>query len=132
MSVSSGGAQANDASDWASILLWPAISGDGRFVAFPSAASNLVAGDTNEAVDVFVRDRLAGTTERVSVGSGGEQADGRSDWGAISADGRLVAFDSEASNLVAGDTNDECVVPSSLTSACWQSTTVPTHSCATG
>ena len=82
----------------------PAISADGRFVAFESGASNLVAGDTNGKSDVFVRDRLAGVTRRVSVGVGG-QANYTSNIPAISADGRFVAFDSGASNLVAGDTN---------------------------
>jgi Tol biopolymer transport system component len=83
----------------------PEISSDGRFVAFDSEAPNLVAGDTNGVRDVFVRDRVAGTTERVSVTNGGAQANGESLMGAISSDGRFVAFDSEAPNLVAGDTN---------------------------
>jgi Tol biopolymer transport system component len=82
-----------------------AISADGRFVAFDSVADNLVAGDTNTHEDVFVRDRQTGTTTRVSVGPGGIQADERSVRPAISADGRWVAFESRASNLVAGDTN---------------------------
>jgi WD40 repeat protein len=86
----------------------PAISADGRFVAFASAASNLVAGDTNGVVDVFVRDRVNGTTERVSIDSTGME--GNLDSGfvgtvAISSDGRIVAFASYASNLVAGDAN---------------------------
>jgi len=82
------------------------ISPDGRFVVFPSYATNLVPGDTNENSDVFVRDRATGRTERVSVTSAGEQADGFSAFAtAISADGRWVLFDSEAGNLVAGDTN---------------------------
>jgi Tol biopolymer transport system component len=82
-----------------------AISADGRFVVFSSVASNLVAGDTNGSSDVFVRDLLAGTTQRVSVSSSGEQANGGSGGAAISADGRFVVFTSAASNLVAGDTN---------------------------
>ncbi len=82
-----------------------AISGDGRFVAFASAASNLVAGDTNHATDVFLRDRVAGNTVRVSVGSGGAQSRGPSGLPAISVDGRVVAFVSAARNLVARDTN---------------------------
>src|SRR6188508_1225456 len=82
-----------------------AISADGRFVAFQSDASNLVAGDTNGLSDVFVRDRQNGTTERVSVSSNGAQADSSSGHAAISADGRWVAFYSYATNLVAGDTN---------------------------
>jgi Tol biopolymer transport system component len=83
----------------------PAISGDGRYVAFISAASNLVAGDTNGALDVFVRDRVAGTTARVSLASGGAQARGGSVLPAISADGGVVAFVSTARNLVARDSN---------------------------
>jgi hypothetical protein len=83
----------------------PSISGDGRYVAFPSDASNLVSGDTNGSVDVFVRDRQSGTTERVSVGSGGAQGNGDSDFASISSDGHAVAFQSSASNLVSGDTN---------------------------
>ncbi len=83
------------------------ISSDGRYVAFNSSSDNLVIGDTNGAVDVFVRDRLLGTTELVSVSSTGEQADADSSLGGltISADGRYVVFDSRATNLVAGDTN---------------------------
>jgi Tol biopolymer transport system component len=83
----------------------PAISADGRFVVFESVASNLVAGDTNHKYDVFVRDRRTQLTRRVSVGPGGQQANGRSFEGAISAHGRFVTFLSDASNLVAGDTN---------------------------
>jgi hypothetical protein len=83
----------------------PAISADGRFVAFLSYATNLVPGDTNGSADIFVRDRVAGTTRRVSVASGGAQANASSFEAAISADGRFVAFNSEAANLVAGDTN---------------------------
>ncbi len=85
----------------------PALSADGRYVAFYSNQTNLVAGDTNGAVDVFVRDRVNGTTERVSVAaSGGESSDGAT-VGAdprlgISADGRYVAFVSIATDLVAG------------------------------
>ncbi len=99
VSVSSGGIQANNAS-WAS-----SISADGRFVAFMSEASNLVGGDTNGWPDIFVRDRELGTTERVSVSSSGEQGNAMSNVPSISADGRFVAFESEASNLVSGDTN---------------------------
>jgi len=83
-----------------------AISADGRFVAFRSFATNLVPDDTNGVTDVFVRDRTAGTTERVSVGAAGE-GDGMSFWPALSADGAVVAFVSAADNLVAGDGNRE-------------------------
>ena len=82
-----------------------AISRDGRFVAFGSMASNLVPNDTNNVGDVFVRDRQAGLTERVSVNSSGGQAARASFAPCISADGRYVAFGSRAPNLVAGDTN---------------------------
>ena len=104
VSLSSTGEQANKTS------YADAISGDGQFVVFTSSASNLVPGDTNSQEDVFVRDRLTNTTERVSVASDGQQAQGESDINSISsnnisADGRLVAFQSNASNLVAGDTN---------------------------
>ena len=67
-----------------------------------SYATNLVAGDTNDAYDVFVHDRQTGQTTRVSVDSSGIQGDGDSDSPSISADGRYVAFDSDATNLVAG------------------------------
>ena len=83
----------------------PSVSANGRFVAFDSLAGNLVAGDTNGQVDVFVRDRATGRTARASVGAGGVQGRGRSFSGVISNDGRYVAFLSSAANLVAGDTN---------------------------
>jgi Tol biopolymer transport system component len=84
----------------------PAISADGRFVAFHSADSNLVKGDTNGVFDIFLHDRKTGRTTRVSVGSRG-QANAES-LGAvgISADGRYVAFTSLASNLTPGDANE--------------------------
>jgi hypothetical protein len=100
VSVATDGTQANDES------FSPAISSSGRFVAFRSDATNLVANDTNNNSDIFVRDRNLGTTRRVSVDSDGDQANGDSILPAISADGRFVAFSSEASNLVAGDTNN--------------------------
>jgi Tol biopolymer transport system component len=69
-------------------------------------ASNLVMSDTNGVEDIFVHDRATGITERVSVNSKGQDANGTSVSPAISADGRFVAFVSTASNLVTGDTND--------------------------
>lgn len=81
------------------------LSGDGAVVAFTSAATNLVAGDTNGANDVFVRVLAANTTERVSVGPAGVQGDGASTTPAISADGTVVAFESTATNLVVLDDN---------------------------
>ena len=83
----------------------PAISANGRYVVFESDAEDLVADDTNFVTDVFVHDRQTGTTTRVSVDSGGVEADAASTRPAISADGRYVAFQSDATNLVAGDTN---------------------------
>jgi Tol biopolymer transport system component len=101
VSVSSSGAQANSPS-WA-----PSISSDGRFVAFVSGGWNLVAGDTNSCNDVFVRDRLTAATTRVSVGAAGAQGNGSASSASISSDGRYVAFASEASNLVASDSNSQ-------------------------
>ena len=97
VSVATDGTQANDYSDQA------AISGNGRYVVFQSAATNLVTGDTNGAVDVFLRDLQTDTTVRVSVSGTGAEADAASNGADISADGRYVVFSSQASNLVAGD-----------------------------
>lgn len=86
----------------------PAISKDGRYVAFDSAATDLVAGDTNSRNDVFVRDRVTKRTTRISVSSQGAQGNGGSFTPSISGDGRWVAFVSDATNLAAGeDTNNE-------------------------
>jgi len=99
VSVDSAGNQPNDSS------VWPSISGDGRFVAFQSEATNLVPGDTNNNGDIFVRDLSTNTTTRVSVDSAGNQGNNISRRPSISADGRFVTFDSYATNLVPGDTN---------------------------
>ncbi|GJL68674.1 MAG: hypothetical protein NPIRA06_13090 [Nitrospirales bacterium] len=99
VSVATGGGQANGES------FEPAISANGRYVAFRSAATNLVPGDTNGAIDVFVHDRQTGITSRVSVATGGVQSNNNSFTPALSADGRFVAFHSFANNLVPGDTN---------------------------
>lgn len=85
----------------------PSISADGRFVAFPSVATNLVVSDGNAEQDVFVHNRQRGTTRRVSVSSADEEADGPSGgYASISADGRFVAFESFAENLIANDANN--------------------------
>lgn len=76
-----------------------ALSADGRYVAFISEASNLVAGDTNGLMDVFVKDRFTGAVSRVSQSSAGAEGNARSGSCAISADGRYVAFHSGADNL---------------------------------
>ena len=98
-SNSADGTQADDSS------FQPSLSADGRFVAFMSLASNLVAGDTNGIYDVFVKDLQTGTITRASAAADGTQGNARSELPSLSADGRYVAFESEASNLVAGDTN---------------------------
>ncbi len=82
-----------------------AVSRDARFVAFQSSASNLVPGDTNGAFDIFVRDRRNRTVTRVSVSQSGAQGNAESLRPSMSPDGRYVAFDSFASNLVPRDTN---------------------------
>src|SRR4028118_1373396 len=99
VSVDSAGNQGNSFSGNHS------ISADGRFVAFSSGASNLVPGDNNNTGDIFVRDRLTNTTTLVSVDSAGNQANSDSRDPSISADGRFVAFESDASNIVPGNTN---------------------------
>ena len=99
VSVSPEGTEGNDVS------YDPSLSGDGRFVAFTSFASNLVAGDAYPGTDIFVRDRLTGVTELVSVYSDAIQGNGDSEGPSISSDGRFIAFSSLASNLVSGDTN---------------------------
>jgi Tol biopolymer transport system component len=84
----------------------PSLSADGRIVAFSSYASNLAAGDTDALVDVFVRNLETGQTTRVSVAPDGSAADGDSGCASLSGNGLCVAFPSNASNLVASDTND--------------------------
>jgi Tol biopolymer transport system component len=98
-SVTSDGIEGNNTSEQ------PAISADGRYVAFVSLASNLASGDTNDLFDVYLHDMQDGTTSRISVASDGAGGNGGSFNPALSADGRYVAFESEASNLVSGDTN---------------------------
>lgn len=99
VSVDSTGTQADRESDD------PSVSGDGRFVVFKSTATNLVAMDTNDRDDIFVKDRQTGATERVSVSSLGAEADDSSHNPSISEDGRFVAFQSASTNLVDDDTN---------------------------
>jgi Tol biopolymer transport system component len=102
VSVATGGTQGNsDSGEYAA----PSISSDGRFVAFSSHSSNLVAGDTNGFSDIFVRDRLLGTTEVVSVNAAGRQGNWESLGQMITPDGRFVTYFSVSSNLVPGDLN---------------------------
>jgi Tol biopolymer transport system component len=99
LSLAVGGGPADGASSE------PAISADGRLVVFASKADDLVPGDHNGVSDVFLRDRQAGTTVRVSVARGGGEANGPSTTPAISADGRVITFASTATNLMAPDRN---------------------------
>lgn len=85
----------------------PRISADGRYVTFVSDSTNLVAGDTNDKSDVFVRDLGNDTTVRVSVATDGSQSVGWIIDTSISADGRIITYSSNASDLVAGDTNND-------------------------
>jgi len=101
-SVDSAGNEGNGHSGWEAPSR---LAADGNIVAFVSQATNLVAGDTNAARDVFVRDLQAGRTHRVSVSSTGEQGNALSSVPSISDSGQLVTFNSNATNLVPGDTN---------------------------
>ncbi len=104
VSVDSSGAEGDGDS------LDPSISSDGRFVAFSSVATNLAPGDLNAHADVFVHDSLTGGTLLASVGLNGVGANADCVAPSISADGRFVSFQSSASNLVAGDTNNQADV----------------------
>ena len=101
VSVHSNGTEANGPS------FLPAISSDGSTIAYSSEASNLVPGDTNSSSDVFAYDVTPGTTTRISVDSNGNQADFGGFRAAISGDGSTIAYESTATNLVAGDTNGD-------------------------
>ena len=101
VSVDSSGGQADQGS------YFPSLSSDGRWVAYSSDAHDLVPGDTNGARDVFLYDSQSGTTERVSIASNGAEGNSYSDDPSISADGRFVAFSSNASNLASGDANGQ-------------------------
>jgi len=101
-----------EADSWSGQLFAIDLTGDGQQVLFGSAATNLVVGDTNGWPDIFVRDRAAGTTERVNLSTTGVEGDKSSRSGTISADGNVIAYDSAATNLVPGDTNNypDCFV----------------------
>ncbi len=81
------------------------MSSDGRYITFYSTGTNLVAGDTNAEADIFLRDTQLNITTRVSISTGGSESDNQSTTSIISANGRYVVFRSNATNLVAGDTN---------------------------
>jgi hypothetical protein len=104
--------EASDGTEANSFSFGAAISADGRYVAYTSLASNLVPGDANGPAnipDIFVFDRKADTTERVSLAGDGTEANGGSVSfaSAISADGRYVTYESNASNLASDDTNGD-------------------------
>jgi hypothetical protein len=101
LSLGNGNIEANGASSEA------ALDNHDRRVAFTSRATNLAGNDTNALPDVFVHDKITGATVRASVAANGAQANGASSHPAISADGTLVAFYSEATNLVPNDTNGQ-------------------------
>lgn len=100
ISTSGTGAQGNGHSN--SVMLSP----DGRYAVFTSYADNLVSGDTNGNADIFLKDLVTGNVTRVSTDSGRRQVNGFSDKAVISPDGRYVVFESDASDLVANDTNN--------------------------
>jgi Ca2+-binding RTX toxin-like protein len=99
VSTATGGTQGNNISSL------PLITDDGRFVVFTSIATNLVGGDTNGNLDVFMKDTLTGVTTRLSTASDGSQANGVSQNIDITGDGHFVGFQSTATNLISGDTN---------------------------
>lgn len=102
VSVASDGTEANsDAGDQQP----PAISANGRYVAFSSSADNLVPNDSNGVNDIFLHDRLTGVTTIASLSAGGVQSNGYSNYPSLSASGAEVGFMSEATNLVPDDTN---------------------------
>ena len=101
VTIASDGAQANRPA------LFPAISDDGRYIAFQTDADNLVVDDTTGQSDIFLHDRQTGVTERVSLTASGAEANGDSFTPSVSADGRYVTFTSLADNLVPGDTNND-------------------------
>ncbi|MBZ6075417.1 hypothetical protein [Microvirga puerhi] len=100
VSTAANGEEANDSSSNAR------ISADGRYVVFMSDATNLTSNDTNNSTDVFRKDLVTGQIVCISANAQGSVGDGGSGYAQISADGRFVVFESDASNLVAGDTNN--------------------------
>ncbi len=100
VNVSQGGAQTSGGNS-----LSPSLTSDGRFVTFQSDDENLVAGDSNGVSDIFSHDRQSGRTHRLSVPIAGGQSDGLCRSSSVSGDGRYVAFESAATNLVSADTN---------------------------
>ncbi len=100
VSVGNDGSVPNNAS------VDPAVSDDGRYVVFRSFASNLVVGDTNSHYDAYLRDRVANTTTRISLGAGGVQPNQEARNPKISGNGQFISFETQATNLFPGDTPD--------------------------
>ena len=103
VNIASDGTQANGNDN--SVSIKARISTDGRYIVFNTPASNLVPNDTNGKSDIFIHDRLNGTTTRVNLANDGAQSIGHDDWFELSSDGRYVVFGSFDSNLVANDNN---------------------------
>jgi hypothetical protein len=101
VSLSVFGTQAHD------MCIAPSLSGDGSLVAFVSSSTDLVPGDVTITLDTFLKNRITGAIERVNLRPNGTATDGGASWPSVSADGSLVAFQSFASDLVLGDTNDQ-------------------------
>lgn len=99
VSTTATGSESNGVSNGAS------ISSDGRYVVFSSWATNLVTGDNNNRRDIFVKDILTGSITRATVSATNVEGNNSSDLGSISADGRYVSFQSDATNLITGDSN---------------------------
>ena len=99
VSISSTGEEGNQSS------YWPFISADGRYVTFTSDANDLVDTDSNSYGDVFLHDLKTGKTDLISVATDGKSGNDLSFWSSVSSDGRYVVFMSQATNLVASDTN---------------------------
>jgi tricorn protease-like protein len=108
-STDAAGVQGNDGSFKAQ------ISADARYVVFESVASNLVANDSNGMMDIFIKELQSGTIQRISTDAAGAQGNSSSTNAQFSADGRYVVFESYASNLVAGDSNNDLSIYSSRT-----------------
>jgi len=98
---------ASDGSEGDNNSKFSKLSGNGRYVVFSSAATNLMPDDTNNKEDIFIHDIQTGMIKRVSLANNGAEADANSLYSSVSSDGRYVAFTSHATNLVSGDTNGE-------------------------
>jgi len=106
ISTTSSGQETTGGSEGGPASYEPTFSPDGTRVAFVSEAENLVAGDTNDAADIFIKNLTNGAVTRVTVNAGGVQADGHSYEPAFAPDGARVVFTSYASNLVSDDFNE--------------------------